>query len=484
MNIQTPEWVKDAIFYQIFPDRFARSERVSKPNNLQAWEAPPTYNGFKGGDLLGIVEKLDYLVDLGINAIYLNPIFTSASNHRYHTHDYYQVDPLLGGNAAFHKLLQAAHERNMRIVLDGVFNHASRGFFQFNHLLETGAESPYRDWFHVYDWPLNAYNENEQPNYAAWWGLHALPKFNTDNPDVREFLWNVGTYWVEQGIDGWRLDVPAEIDDDEFWREFRRRCRKVNPQAYLVGELWDDAGRWLQGDQFDAQMNYPFTRAAFGFFGGDNLNQSDTIHTGLGYLEPCHGHRFADTLDHLHQRYDWQIILSQMNMLSSHDTPRLYTIANGDLSTVRLMFLCQMTVAGAPNIYYGDEIGLPGNRDPDCRRAFPWDNRKQWKVDLLEVVRSFIRLRRAAPVLRRGDFHILFASEQIVVYRRQLEGHTAVIAFNAGQGKHAFELTGDQLPEKLDEALVEDGVPLQAKKKIVLAPRSGRVWVSKGALVE
>ncbi|MEL7672767.1 MAG: glycoside hydrolase family 13 protein, partial [Chloroflexota bacterium] len=265
--IQTPEWVKDAVFYQIFPDRFAKSERVVKPSNLEAWDAPPTVFGFKGGDLLGVEEHLDYLIDLGINAIYFNPIFQSASNHRYHTHDYFQVDPLLGGNDAFRTLLDAAHARGVRVVLDGVFNHCSRGFFQFNHLLECGAQSPYVSWFTAYGFPLNAYDEDHEPNYAAWWNLHALPKFNTDNPQVREFLWNVGEYWVRFGIDGWRLDVPYEIDDDAFWQEFRQRVKGANPDTYIVGEIWRESQRWLQGDQFDAVMNYIFTRATTAFFG-------------------------------------------------------------------------------------------------------------------------------------------------------------------------------------------------------------------------
>jgi neopullulanase len=477
MEINTPDWVKDAIFYQIFPDRFAKSNRVSKPDNLQPWDAPPTYNGFKGGDLIGVLENLDYLSDLGINAIYFNPIFTSASNHRYHTHDYYTVDPILGGNAAFAELLRAAHDRGLRVILDGVFNHASRGFFQFNHLLETGEASPYRNWFHVHGWPLNAYNEGEAPNYAAWWGLHALPKFNTDNNDVREFLWNVATFWLEQGIDGWRLDVPSEIDDDAFWQEFRRRCKAINPQAYIVGELWGDAHRWLRGDQFDAQMNYPFTRLAFGFFGGHNLNQRDTVHTGLGYIEACNGQQFAERLNHMHHAYDPQIVQAQMNMLGSHDTPRLYTIANRDLNTVRLMFLCQMTVAGAPNIYYGDEIAMPGDRDPDCRRAFPWDDREAWNMALLEDVRSFIHLRHATPALRRGDFHILHASEQVVVYRRTYGEQTAVVAFNSGHRIHAFTLS-DGPPGPMVDALNEGGPRLEANKEMKLPPRSGHVWVN------
>ena len=477
MELKTPDWVKDAVFYQIFPDRFARSQRVSKPANLQSWDSPPTFHGFKGGDLYGVMEKLDYLVDLGINAIYFNPIFSSASNHRYHTHDYFTVDPLLGGNAAIAELIAAAHDRNIRIVLDGVFNHASRGFFQFNHLLESGEESPYRDWFHVYGWPLNAYQENIRPNYAAWWGLHALPKFNTDNPLVREFLWDVGVYWLKQGIDGWRLDVPGEIDDDAFWQEFRRRCKEVNPDAYIVGEIWGDATRWLRGDQFDAQMNYPFARAAFGFFGGHNLNQTDTVHTGLGYIAACDGWQFAETLTDLHHKYDPQIVQAQMNMLSSHDTPRLMTIANNDLSSVQLMFLCQMTVAGAPNIYYGDEIALPGVRDPDCRRAFPWHDRESWNTDLLQQVRRYVALRHKSVALRRGDFQIVHVGEQTVAYSRRYGDRLALVAFNADSQVHSFTLQ-DVSTGVLDNALEPGGSSIEPGVEQILEPRTGYVWIN------
>ena len=204
-----------------------------------------------------MAEHLDYLADLGINAIYFNPIFRSGSNHRYHTHDYYQVDPMLGGNAAFRTLLDAAHARGIRVILDGVFNHASRGFFQFHDILENGPDSAYLDWFTMKGWPLRPYG-SKHPNYQCWWGLSALPKFNTATPAVREFLWGVAEYWIKFGIDGWRLDVPTEIDDDEFWREFRRRVKAANPEAYIVGEIWHDAQRWLGGDQSDAVMNYPF----------------------------------------------------------------------------------------------------------------------------------------------------------------------------------------------------------------------------------
>jgi cyclomaltodextrinase / maltogenic alpha-amylase / neopullulanase len=488
MPTTTPDWVKDAIFYQIFPDRFARRTLASPVNgytltadNFQPWGSPPTRHGFQGGDLGGIEERLDYLVDLGVNAIYLNPIFASASNHRYHTNDYYQVDPLLGGNGAFASLLTAAHARGIRIILDGVFNHASRGFFQFNHLLECGPESPFVDWFHVSGWPLNAYGRSKKLNYAAWWGHAALPKFNTDTTAVREFLWDVATYWLAQGIDGWRLDVPNEIDDDAFWQEFRRRCRAVNPEAYIVGELWmPDAQRWLQGDQFDAQMNYQFTRLAYGFILGKEMDQSETRKTGYGLMPPLNARRFAAGLERLfNQDFAPEIVLAQMNMLGSHDTPRLWTVARGDATAVRLLFLCQMTMPGAPNIYYGDEIGLPGGGDPDCRRAFPWQDQAQWDVALRNDVRRFIRLRHDKVALRRGDFKILLAERGVVVYQRQYGEQTAVIALNASPRSQAIRIPTN-LAAPLPEQLVGEGAgtALAMGEKVVINGRSARVWAN------
>ena len=485
MSITTPDWVKDAIFYQIFPDRFAKSSRFSengylpKPTNLQPWGSTPTYHGFQGGDLLGVSEKLAYLQDLGINAIYLNPIFASASNHRYHTHDYYHVDPILGGNQAFAELLNEAHKRDIRIVLDGVFNHASRGFFQFNHLMECGQESPYTDWFNIHGWPINAFQEGQPPNFDAWWGIASLPKFNTNTTAVREFLWRVATYWLKQGIDGWRLDVPNEIDDDEFWQEFRRRCKSINSEAYIVGELWGEAHRWLQGDQFDGQMNYLFTRAALGFFSGQNMDQTDTVRTGYGYIQPLNATQFATELDRIFNKlYDSEIVFSQMNMLGSHDTPRTLTVARHDKTALRLMYLCQMTVPGAPNIYYGDEIGMSGAHDPYCRGAFPWHDEGSWDNTLREDIKQYIQLRNESPVLRRGDFRIMYANECVVMYQRRYRGQTAVIAFNLGnQEETVVAPPGFSL--HLEEQLNPNGEPFKTHATLKIPPQNGRVWIEK-----
>jgi neopullulanase len=441
----TPEWVKDAVFYQIFPDRFATSASVPKPANLEPWDSPPTVHGFKGGDLLGVKERLDYLQDLGITAIYLCPVFKSTANHRYHTYDYFQVDPILGGNAALSSLVEAAHGRGMKVILDGVFNHASRGFFQFNHLLENGAASPYTDWFTVHSWPLRPYTTGEQgPGYACWWNLPELPEFNTKSAAVREFLWGVGEYWLQQGIDGWRLDVPNEIDDDEFWREFRRRVKVINPDAYIVGEIWGDARRWLQGDQFDAVMNYLFTRVCLGFLaaGGSGLDTSVFANTGLWPVETLNAENFRASVDTVLGLYPWESTTSQLNLLDSHDTPRFLTIARNDETSLRLATLFQMTFPGSPCIYYGDEIGMTGAHDPDSRRSFIWDE-ATWNQDLRTHVRRCTALRHAYPVLRRGDFASLYARDYIYIFRRRLESDMAVIALNAGNEIRTVDLLVD-----------------------------------------
>lgn len=337
VDINTPDWVKHAVFYQIFHDRFARSDTLPKPTNLEPWESEPTTYDYKGGDLLGVIERLDYLQELGVTALYFNPIFQSASNHRYHTHDYFRVDPLLGGDAAFDALLAACKRRNMRIVLDGVFNHASRGFFQFNDVLENGTASPWLDWFTFTDHPVNAYDHSRPPGYRAWVGLHALPQFNVEHPQVREYLMQVGEYWMRKGIDGWRLDVPFEIKVPDFWAEFRQRIKAINPDAYIVGEVWWDSREWLQGNQFDGVMNYLWTEAAIAFSAGARV-QRDQVADRSYYPWPgIDGVTYADKIDYLLALYPWPIQLTQLNLLDSHDTARFITIVDGDRASVKLV---------------------------------------------------------------------------------------------------------------------------------------------------
>ena len=458
--MDTPEWVKDAVFYQIFPDRFARSDRMPDIG-FETWNSPPTTNGFKGGDIYGITEKLDYFKELGFTAIYLNPIFASASNHRYHTFDYYNVDPLLGGNDAFRQLLDQAHKRKIRVVLDGVFNHASRGFWQFHHVLENGKGSPYKDWFFFDPERLNekrpwgAYPGKEEQKalqhgedsltaigYRAWWHLPALPKFNTNHPAVREFIFNVAEYWLKFGIDGWRLDVPAEIDDDSFWREFRQRVRAVNPEAYIVGEVWLEAQRWLQGDQFDATMNYLLTAGLLGFCGGSHLRMDEVKRVG-GYLGRVHSHMsaegFSQHIDYMLGLYTSDINQVQLNLLDSHDTPRFLTCVGNDKNSLKLAWQFIFTFPGTPCIYYGDEIGMDGSHDPDCRKPFQWDKSK-WDHNLRDHLRSLIALRKAYPVLRTGEYKKLYAEHGVIVYERTDAKEKLIVAINASEGMRKVEV--------------------------------------------
>ncbi|GAC1471592.1 MAG: glycoside hydrolase family 13 protein [Chloroflexota bacterium] len=450
-HFATPTWVQDAVFYQIFPDRFAASTSIRKPSHLEAWDSTPTYHGFKGGDLLGVVEHLDYLCDLGITAIYFTPVFTSTANHRYHTHDYYTIDPILGGDTALERLIDEAHQRKIRVVLDGVFNHASRGFYQFNHLLENGQDSPYIDWFMVDRWPLNPYPvpqlnglQDQSPGYAAWWGMPALPKFNTSTEAVREFLWSVGEYWVQRGIDGWRLDVPNEIDDDAFWREFRRRVETANPDAYIVGEIWGDARRWLAGDQFDAVMNYLFTHACLGFFAGTGrgIDQGVVQGTGLSHIEPLDAPGFRRVIDELVTLYPQEATQAQLNLLGSHDTPRYLTTACGDESSLRLATLFQMSFPGAPCIYYGDEVGMEGGRDPDCRRGFPWDP-SRWNAGLRDFVRTCVHMRHQYAALRHGSYRSLYAADGTYVFMRAVEDELVVVALNTASATREIHFSLD-----------------------------------------
>ncbi len=484
MAVVTPQWVKHAVFYQIFPDRFARSPRLRHPRGLtfRPWGSPPEEQGFQGGDLLGIVDRLGYLQELGITALYLNPVFASAANHRYHTYDYFQVDPLLGGNEALRELLDQAHARDMRVVLDGVFNHAGRGFWPFHHILENGTKSPYLDWFIIKDWPLHPYcSDVDHPcNYECWWNLPALPKLNTNNPGVRDHLLAVARHWIEFGADGWRLDVPNEIDDDAFWQEFRRVVKAANPEAYLCGEIWGDAQRWLQGDQFDGVMTYAFGWTVLGFCGGRALREG--YQHNVLTLRRLAAPAFARAVERLHGLYDWQINYAQLNLLDSHDVPRALWLLGEDKSALRLSVLLMMTMPGAPCIYYGDEIGLSSAGDPFCRAAFPWESADSWDHDLLAFYRRATALRHRYPALRTGAFQPLYAADGVYAFRRRLSGQEAVVAFNASPEAATVRLTtAGGSPDLLRQAWPEEAgrsyQPKQGRLEVALPPREALVLV-------
>ena len=448
-----PGWVADTVFYQVFPDRFAVSDRVRKPGPLEPWDAPPTHAGTKGGDLLGLAERLDDLADLGITGLYLNPIFAAASNHRYNTYDYFAIDPILGGPAAFTELLDAAHERRIRVVLDGVFNHVGRGFWPFQHLAEAGVASPYREWFYLDDDVLegrrgiDAYpaadrtGSEARSGYRAWWGIASLPKLRVEHPPVREFLFRVAEHWLRAGIDGWRLDVPADIEDSTFWPEFRRRVRAVNPEAYLVGEIWHEAPDWLAGDRFDALMNYPLGMAILGFAGAGRLDQAavDGQTDYRRYLRFLDGRAFGARLEDLATRHRAAVTEAQYNLIGSHDTPRALTVLAGDVAALRLAQLLLLTLPGVPSIYYGDELAMAGGPDPDCRRAYPTAPGPD-ALATRAFVRSAIRARAAHVALRRGTVRVAGAAGSAIAVLREADGRAAVVAINAGREPVRLEL--------------------------------------------
>ena len=417
-----PYWVQDAIFYQIFPDRFANGDPNTNPANVAKWGAKPTLYNFMGGDLRGITQKLDYLLDLGVNALYLNPIFLSPSNHRYNTSDYYTIDPKLGKRKDFDTLLNAAHNNGMRVILDGVFNHCSRGFFAFADLLENGEHSPYRDWFHINGFPLYAYTQGDAENYLGWWNFKSLPKFNTENPIVRNYIYDIAKYWIEAGADGWRLDVPNEIDSDAFWAGFRQIVKGANPDAYILGEIWEADSRWVDDKHFDGLMHYPVRSALI-----ETLNSQ------------INASQFGDKVESLFDVYPQENVRAMYVPLGTHDTKRIHHKLGGDLDKIKLAFLFQFAYPGAPAIYYGDEVGLDGGKDPDCRRAFPWD-KKDWKGDLRDWVQTLVGLRKEFPATRRGEYIRLLAEEKIYSFARRLGSEKIIVAMNLSENPEVLHI--------------------------------------------
>ena len=404
------------------------------------------------------------------------------------------------------------------MVLDGVLNHASRGFWPFHHVLENGAASPYVDWFILDpEWlasgrPLRAYPDASTPEvlaadwavaqatgreslstlgYRAWWDLPALPKLNTDNPEVRDFLMAVAEQWMRFGADGWRLDVAAEIETPGFWEEFRQRVRAVNPEAHIVAEVWDERPDLLDGHSFDGLMNYPLLTAIVGLAAGAHLDRGAAgRHSWLGRnLAPLDGPGFAERLYRLMSEYRPAARGAMLNLLDSHDTPRLLTLCGGDRAAVQLSQLAQMTLPGVPCIYYGDEIGLQGGMDPDSRGAFPWVQ-ASWDLETRAYTMALIAVRREAPVLRSGDVRLLGSTGTAVAYLRcwpsdmhgDADGPAAMlVALNNGEKAAILELDDQQLAGSRWRAIALPGVPhlaeLAADERgslsLHLPPRSG-----------
>ncbi len=514
-GFHVPAWAKGALQYQIFPERFRNGDAandvqageyryVGEPVRAAAWDDPPAdgdFRTFYGGDLRGILEKLDYIQSLGVEVIYLNPIFISPSSHKYDTQDYLHIDPHLGvlvgetpeclarraysdetlaqSDALFAELCGELHRRGMRIILDGVFNHCG----SFHRWMDrekscggTGAyhdpDSPCREFFH--------FDENDPAGYEAWWGFDTLPKLNYENSDALcEEIFAVARKWLlpPYRIDGWRLDVAADLGHSEsynhrFWKEFRRRVRAVNPDALIVAEHFDDPSAWLGGDEWDSVMNYAaFMEPLTHFLTGVDKH-SDRLRPEL-YRD---GEAFFQAMSLAMSRMPGVSVACAMNELSNHDHSRFLTRTNGhtgrvgtagtaaagegvDKRVFREAAVVQMTWPGAPTIYYGDEAGLVGWTDPDNRRTYPWGHEDQ---ELIDFHRALAKLRREHGVLRTGSLQPLAAGPGTIAYARFDETACAVIAVNTGE--HAVEI-----PIPADSLGLPDGATLEESFRITPA---------------
>lgn len=461
-----PSWVQDAVFYQIFPERFANGDRSNDPPGVEPWGGRPTARNFFGGDLRGIIDNLDYIVSLGANAIYLNPIFEARSNHKYDTKDYMRIDPAFGDTQTLEDLVDACHERGIRVILDGVFNHTGVDFFAFADVREKGIRSVYRNWYNFHGFPVGS---PDNPNYDCWWGHGSLPKLMTGNPAVRTYLYGVTRKWMMLGIDGWRLDVANEVPP-EFWIGWRKHVKQINPDAYIIAEIWDNAAPWLRGDQFDATMNYRFRTACIDFF----IARSRSVSS------------FDSLLAAQRNDYRPEVNFALQNLLGSHDTERFLTLAGGDVSAVQLAVLFQMTYVGAPMVYYGDEVGMTGGKDPGCRGTMVWDPERQ-NTSLLDFTKRVIKVRRAHPVWRRGLFETLRIDDSrgLYVFSRRYHGAQGIVVLNTGPKPAVVRLPGAGFERRECREVFPQTRTLRREKSgdvVVTVPgRTGAIYLQEGA---
>lgn len=433
MENQVPDWVKDAIFYEIFPERFANGDPTNDPPGVDPWGSPPTRTNFNGGDLRGLIDKLDYLETLGITALYLTPIFAADTNHKYDTVDYCRIDPHFGDLATFRQLIREAHQRGIRVILDAVFNHVGEGFWAFRDVLKQGEASPYVNWFYIEDLPVT---KHPNPNYETYENADYLVKLNIHNPEVRRHLYEVARLWTREGIDGWRLDVPF-LMNHHFWKRFRREVKEISPEVYIVAEVWREATDWLQGDECDGAMNYRLRDLLLQFFIQETLD----------------GQGFDRALTALRAEHPGQSSYTMLNLIGSHDTARFLTLCRGDKKRFQMSVAFLFAYLGVPMIYYGDEIGMTGNDDPECRRPMVWDPSGQ-DQEMLEWHRQLIVLRKTHAALRRGTLQSVYTAEDVYAFERKAGPDYALVVVNRGAEVETITLPVDsvELPAEVQDA--------------------------------
>ena len=410
----TPGWARNKVLYQIFPSRFATTEAV--PEKIW-YQAPIGHRADLKGNLAGITERLEHIRELGADVVYMTPIFYSHSSHKYDTIDYYRIDPTFGTEQDLIRLVEKAHALGLRVILDGVFNHTSTEFFAFKDLKEKEADSDYVNWYYPESFPLKTFPG--KPNYKTFSYFFGMPKVNLRCNQAAKYFTDVALHWLRRtGADGWRLDVADEISH-EFWKSFRKAVKSEFPEALIVGEVWHHAPDFLQGDEWDSVMNYPFYRAVLDFA----VEGVSTASEFLGALGFQRGNTHTAAFGLL-----W-------NLMGSHDTPRLLHLCGGDRKRHRLAAAIQLLSPGMPMIYYGDEVGMTGAKDPDCRRGMLWD-RSRWDMDTWTHYQQLLRIRREYPAITEGRLVRQDAWDELSLVRitRELDGQKITVLFHAADG--------------------------------------------------
>ena len=412
---RVPDWARDAVVYNIFHDSFASGEGSIAGSGAELIHNGQKSRGRLGGTLDGVAANAKYIRSMGFNCVYLNPIFAAGEYHKYDTIDYMHVDPCFGGDEAMRRMVKALHAEGIRVIIDGVFNHCGWRFWAFEDVVKNQERSRYRDWFYGLSFPVERPADPEAyPGYVTYAYERMMPKLNTANAEVREYFCGVGQYWIEEfGVDGWRLDVASEVDDG-FWRAFRSAVKAVKPDALLVGEVWETARHWLDGDMFDSTMNYDFRKHCRRFFAEGALD-------AYGFAARC-----SDML----MRYKLQMTGVQMNLLDSHDVSRFLSVCGGDKRRYRLAVLFLMTFVGMPMLFYGDELGIEGIAELDYRSPMPWDG---GDTQLRDFVRRAIALRHERSELRHGDFRVISArpGSGLLAFERRFGGKAVAVCLNA-----------------------------------------------------
>ena len=422
---QVPDWAKNKVIYQIFPARFASSQNVP---DKQWYKVPADAKMDLKGDIRGIIGKLSYIRDLGVDVVYLTPIFHSKSSHKYDTVDYYTIDPSFGTEADLIEMVDKAHDLGMKVVLDGVFNHTAPEFFAFADVREKGEESQYRHWYYLNGEP-NWNGRFTKPNYKCFSYFGGMPKVNLQNPDTAEYFTNVALYWLRKAhIDGWRLDVADEIAPN-FWRKFRNAVKREFPGALIVGEIWHYAADFLQGDQWDSVMNYPFNNAVVDFVSNQTLSASGFLNE-LGFLRGNYHNKVYPIL--------W-------NLIGSHDTPRILHRCAEDKRRQRLAAALQLLLPGMPMIYYGDEAGMTGGKDPDCRRGMVWEPRYR-DDSMTEWYKALIGVRKEHPCILEGELTQHAHDESgLITMVRQTKDERFVLVFHGKDEDVSLSLYKDRI---------------------------------------